>query len=98
VKAFVIVLGLMTGATTAPVAMVTIHIERDGTIDMNGRHMRDVAQMCAALKALGAPARSPSVTLDADRRTPYAKVAHVLLALRPLNVKLGIVGTETPQQ
>ena len=89
----------MPPVTTAPVPItaepyVVLYIERDGSIDLNGQHLRDAAAAKTSLAALFAKSPDRNVVVSAGPHTPYAKIAPVLLMLQSTTAKIGIVAAE----
>ena len=80
---------------TAPVDVVTINVDFDGTVSWNNQVVPDQATLERKLRAVAAATPQPEVHVRPNKLVPFKHVAAILASAHRLDVaKLGLVGNE----
>ena len=79
----------------APVDVVTINVDFDGTISWNNQAVPDQATLERNLRAVATATPQPEVHVRPNKLVPFKHVAAILASARRLDVtKIGLVGNE----
>lgn len=79
----------------APVDVVTINVDFDGTISWNNQAVPDQATLERHLRAVATATPQPEVHVRPNKLVPFKHVAAILASARRLDVtKIGLVGNE----
>ena len=79
----------------APVDVVTINVDFDGTISWNDQAVPDQATLERKLRAVATATPQPEVHVRPNKLVPFKHVAAILASARRLDVtKIGLVGNE----
>jgi biopolymer transport protein ExbD len=85
----------VAAARLAPVDVVTINVDFDGTVSWNNEAVPDMAALEARLRAVAAATPQPEVHVRPNKLVAFKHVAAILASARRLEVtKLGLVGNE----
>ena len=91
-------LDMPTGAPpsrSAPVDVVTINVDFDGTVSWNNQVVPDQATLERNLRAVAAATTQPEVHVRPNKLVPFKHVAAILVSAHRLDVtKIGLVGNE----
>lgn len=80
---------------SAPVDIVTINVDFDGTVSWNNQVVPDYATLERKLRAVAAATPQPEVHVRPNKLVPFKHVAAILASARRLDVtKIGLVGNE----
>ena len=79
----------------APVDVVTINVDFDGTMSWNNQAVPDQATLERNLRAVATATPQPEVHVRPNKLVPFKHVAAILASARRLDVtKIGLVGNE----
>jgi biopolymer transport protein ExbD len=79
----------------APVDIVTINIDFDGTVSWNNQPVPDQVALERQLRAVAMARPQPEVHVRPNKLVPFKHVAAILASARRLDVtKIGLVGNE----